>query len=141
MGGDPAVWSSVPQDRTPLVRTDFSSDHLWQRLVAAIATPSPDGFIAYLHLIENRMFDGADPHALCHDLRSAADVALLIVADRLTMTSDEMPLLCLSIFEQEASLRVVPSELWAIENNISIANADFDDFVRSADADGIYRGN
>jgi hypothetical protein len=36
--------------------------------------------------------------------------------------------------------RVIPSELWGPENNLSIANLDFDEFANNAGSDGIFRG-
>ncbi|MFD5002882.1 DUF6924 domain-containing protein [Streptomyces mutabilis] len=37
-------------------------------------------------------------------------------------------------------VRVVAAELWSIENNVSGANMDFEEFVRAVDDDGVYRG-
>jgi hypothetical protein len=34
----------------------------------------------------------------------------------------------------------LPSQIQAIENNLSIANMDFEDFADSVDADGVFRG-
>ncbi|WP_405166656.1 hypothetical protein OG203_17100 [Nocardia sp. NBC_01499] len=37
-------------------------------------------------------------------------------------------------------LRVIAEELWSIENNISLADMDWDEFASAADDDGIFRG-
>ncbi|MFC5219718.1 DUF6924 domain-containing protein [Streptomyces coerulescens] len=37
-------------------------------------------------------------------------------------------------------LRVIAEELWSIENNISLANMDWEEFVDAADDDGVFRG-
>jgi len=34
----------------------------------------------------------------------------------------------------------VPTGIQSVENNLSIANLDFADFVGAADPDGVYRG-
>jgi len=34
----------------------------------------------------------------------------------------------------------VASELWGIENNLSIANMDFWEFAAAVDEDGVHRG-
>jgi hypothetical protein len=34
----------------------------------------------------------------------------------------------------------IPSEIQSIENNLSLANMDFEEFAESADKDGIFRG-
>jgi len=36
--------------------------------------------------------------------------------------------------------RAVPSQIQAIENNLSIANMDFEEFAESADESGVFRG-
>jgi hypothetical protein len=37
-------------------------------------------------------------------------------------------------------LRTIPSEMWGIENNLSISNMDFEDFSNVVDEDGVFRG-
>lgn len=138
--GGAAVWSSVPKDTTPLVRTDFTSDILWQRVVQAATTPSSEGFLAIVHFIDSPLFDGAEPATLRREMALTLDASLLILADHTTMTHKEVPLLCLTANEQEGWLRVIPAELWSIENNIRLANMDFYEYVESAGVDGIFRG-
>ena len=36
--------------------------------------------------------------------------------------------------------RAVMPEMWGIENNLSIANMDFDDFADAVDGNGVHRG-
>jgi hypothetical protein len=36
--------------------------------------------------------------------------------------------------------RVVPSQILGIENNLSTANMDFDEFADSVGEDGVFRG-
>jgi len=38
------------------------------------------------------------------------------------------------------SFRVIPSELWGVENNLSLANIDFEEFADAVDRDGVFRG-
>ena len=66
---------------------------------------------------------------------------LLAVADKTTMSSSEMPLLVIDLFEEpRGEIRVIASEFWSIENNLSLANMDFDEFADAVDEDGIFRG-
>lgn len=51
-------------DGTPLIRTDFSNDEAWQRVIGAASKASPDGFRANLQIIDDHWFAGADPAAL-----------------------------------------------------------------------------
>jgi hypothetical protein len=38
------------------------------------------------------------------------------------------------------TFRVIPSEMWDVENNLSLANMDFPEFAGSTGPDGIFRG-
>ncbi|MFJ4988210.1 DUF6924 domain-containing protein [Streptomyces sp. NPDC088732] len=131
-------------DETPLVRVDFSDDAAWRLMRRALATPSEDGFIAYLHIVE-------DP--ACRDLAPARIAALsprrerprdrlVVMADRTSLASPEMPLLALRVGEQGRfdTLRVVARQLYSIENNLALANMAWEDFTGFADDDGVFRG-
>ena len=39
-----------------------------------------------------------------------------------------------------ATLRVVPSEMWSIQNNLTISNMDWEEFADNVDDDGVLRG-
>ena len=127
-------------DRTPLIRTDFSHDEAWRRVVAAASSASADGFQANLHVVDDDSFAGADPVAIAEAANRSSDFALLIIADSATMSDSEMPLLCLEPSSPGERLRVVPAEVWAVENNLSLANMDFAEFAAAADPDGVFRG-
>ncbi|WBC08931.1 hypothetical protein [Micromonospora sp. WMMA1947] len=36
--------------------------------------------------------------------------------------------------------RVLPAEMWSVEDNLSIGNMDFFEFADAADPDGVFRG-
>jgi len=57
-----------------------------------------------------------------------------------TLSHAERPILCIDPSAPQNILRVVPSELWGIENNLSLANMDWEEFAGSVAADGIFRG-
>jgi hypothetical protein len=42
--------------------------------------------------------------------------------------------------EPGRTFRVIPSEVWGIENNLWLANMEFAEFADSVDPDGIFRG-
>jgi hypothetical protein len=124
---------------TPLIRTDFSDDAAWQALALAAAAPNEDGFRAYLAVIDDRGFEGAAPAALA-ELATGTGHACLIVADAAAIAQDEHPLLCIELAAPQRSFRVIPAELWGVENNLSLANMDFEDFADVVDEDGVFRG-
>jgi len=123
-----------------VIRTDFSDEAAWDRLCRAIRTPSPDfGFLANVELVNDRRHENATPDALVAEAPDAE--SLLFVADRVALAHSEQPVLAVYYFDTPyATLRVIPSELWGIENNISLGNMDFEEFVTNAGPDGIFRG-
>jgi len=140
-------------DLSPVIRSDFSNQTAWDALRARIATPSEDEFLANVEYIEDPAYEGITPdqvHALFAD---DSTHAIAIVADTTTMNHSESPLLVIDLLKTATEirvashdlkrvkeLRVIPSELWAIENNLSWSNMSFSEFVDSADDDGIFRG-
>jgi len=70
--------------------------------------------------------------------------AFMFIVDRLTLTHPERPLLAVDLDDAPGrSFRTIPSEVAAIEANLSLANMDFADFADFAAAtwpDGIHRG-
>jgi hypothetical protein len=124
---------------TPLVRTDFSDDVAWEAVTAAIGNSSEDGFIADVHTLSEKEFEGAGAEQLAN-LDANANHAVIFIADQITMNHPDRPLLCVEVAAPERMFRVVPSALWSAENNLSLANLDFADFLDSVGGDGIFRG-
>jgi hypothetical protein len=57
------------------------------------------------------------------------------------MTDPEHPVLVVDLYSEPGrSFRVVPSEMWGVENNLSLANMDFEEFADAVDRDGVFRG-
>lgn len=40
----------------------------------------------------------------------------------------------------EPAFRVIPSQLWSVENNLNISNMDWRDFFQATGAGGVFRG-
>ena len=131
---------AIPKtDDTPLIRTDFSDELAWTQLVKAATKPSEDGFLANLHIIDDQEFAGIGAETI-GQYAAVTDHSFLFIADKMTMTHPEHPVLCVDVSGPERLFRVIPSELWGPENNLSLANMDFDDFANNAGNDGIFRG-
>ncbi|MFE4450681.1 DUF6924 domain-containing protein [Streptomyces sp. NPDC056796] len=147
---------SLPQsDATLLIRTDFSDEAAWQALRTAVTTPADqdedddeDGFLAVLNIVDDPAYDGLTTGQVVALAPTEDD--LLVVADAQALTGPGMPLLAVYMSDEEEdtdvlrsgfdTLRVVASELWSIENNISLANMDWEEFVGAAEEDGVFRG-
>jgi hypothetical protein len=132
-------------ENVPVIRTDFSDDAEWRAVKQEIAQPSVEGFIAYVEYIDDRAFrDINAEHLLGLIPPNMADFGhpLVIVADGTTFSSTEHSLLVIDLDEfRGRSFRALPSQIQAIENNLSTFNVSFEDFAADADSDGIFRGN
>ncbi|WP_051777813.1 DUF6924 domain-containing protein [Streptomyces violaceorubidus] len=135
---------------TLLIRTDFSDEAAWQDLRVAVTTPTDDDadFLAVLHIVDDRAYEGLTTREIV--ALAPEEDELLIVADRRARGEPEMPLLAVHVSAQDAGdrdapfggtdeLRVVARELWSVENNIAMANMDWEEFVEAAD-DDVFRG-
>jgi hypothetical protein len=124
-----------------LVRTDFTDDASWQRVRETALAESVDGFRAGVRVIDERAYDGAS----WEDLRDAAmaggeTAAVLFVADRAALGADH-PIQVVDLSgRSRAPFRCVARELWSVENNLNIANLDWEEFADKADANGVFNG-
>ena len=132
-----------------LIRTDFSDDDAWRAVAVAAMAPIPQGdgseFAAYLTCIDNSENDGMTVEGLLETIGEPPPYYAFLV-DAETVTNPEMPIVAVytgpdySERPRGRAFRVIPSEMWSVENNLSIANMDFESFADSADHDGIFRG-
>ena len=142
---------------TLLVRTDFTDDDAWD-LVRDEATREywldefeGNGFRAYVEPVSDPQW--AD--ATWESLKSAfpADArgpCVLFIADSITFASPDHPILVVDLDDKILSLaefpeiadrapfRCIPSELWGVENNLSISNMDWEEFADAVGGDGVF---
>ena len=65
----------------------------------------------------------------------------VFIVDRTTFTNPEQPVLVVDLCnELGRTFRIIPSEMWGVENNLSLSNMDFFEFADNVDADGVFRG-
>ncbi|MET8360179.1 hypothetical protein [Micromonospora sp. NPDC005171] len=65
----------------------------------------------------------------------------LFLADALTMTDVECPLLALDLADEPGRTFRVPPQWFAdVSANLTIANMDFSEFANAVDGSGTYRG-
>ena len=125
-----------------VLRTDFSDDAAWIAICSAVQAPQgPLQFSANVDFVSDREYEGATFAQLASLVTEIANRTFIFVVDRGTVSHGEHPLAVLDVSSNPVrSFRVVPSEMWSVENNLSIANMDFDEFADAVDADGIFRG-
>lgn len=122
-----------------MLRTDFSSDADWETVCAAVRAPQGE-FQAYVDFVSDRQYEGLAAEQLVA-LPAGSYRTFLFVADQTALTHPDHPILVIDLADQPGrTFRVVPSEMWSVENNLSLANLDFSDFAESVGGDGIFRG-
>jgi hypothetical protein len=151
--------SSQQSGDSSVVRTDFTDDAEWQRIVAAIKAPSDIGgqeCFAYVKFVDDIRYDGAEPIAIVNSLPDDYPHYFLFIIDSTTLADPETAILVVNFLpydddsydtpprERQASaietFRAIPSAIQSIENNLSTANMEFEEFAESVDADGVFRG-
>lgn len=144
---------TLPDRGTLLVRIDFTDDDAWGQLQGeATREYGPDGFSANVEPVNDPQW--AD---VAWDLVKAAAPAgdtgptVLFIADSVTFASPAHPVLvvdlldkCLSVTEfphiaGRVPFRCIPAALWEVENNLNLANMDWEEFAGQVEG-GVYRG-
>lgn len=65
----------------------------------------------------------------------------IFLVDGETLARDGHPVPVVDLFEVRGrTFRVVPSQMWSVENDLSLGNMDREDFAGHLDADGDFRG-
>ena len=132
---------NIPETENSLVlRTDFSDDDAWESMCAAIRKPVGQ-FQAYVDCVSDPAFDRLGVEQLRSLLAENSGHTFLFVVDHTALSQPDHPILVVDLYtEPGRTFRVIPSEMWGVENNLSLANMDFVDFAEAVDPDGIFRG-
>jgi hypothetical protein len=132
----------LPKTSTsPVLRTDFSDDNAWKVIQKAITQPGEFGLQANVTFIDDRAFADVTAEQLVEMIPEDFGHTFIIVVDRVAVASPEHPVLVVDLYESPGrNFRAVPAQIQGIENNLSIANMDFDDFAGAVDGSGVFRG-
>jgi hypothetical protein len=144
-----------------VIRTDFSDDEEWtlvRDLIAAPQTAVGQKFYAYVRYISDEKYAGMACLELVHSLPDDYPGFFCFVVDSKTLTDEGHPVLVVGFSPKSGEMedyqrspketpstdiqtfRAIPSEIQSIQNNLSIANMDFEEFANSVDDDGVFRG-
>jgi hypothetical protein len=135
-----------------LIRTGFSSERSWEALCAGVHTPSEEGFLATVDIVDDHAYQDLTAAQLRDLIPEPFDGPhFFFVADANALASTGHPLLVVPVPYPEpeyaylnepprAEFRVVVARLWSVENNLSLANMDWAEFADSVDEDGVFRG-
>lgn len=134
---------TLPRTTNPMVlRTDFSDESAWQSLCRAIEEPqTEDDFRAIVEFISDPRFDGVTIGQLLAVDHNSCDRRFMFVADHNALTGTEHPILVIDLDQEYGefgrTFRVIPSEMWSVENKLSLANMDFSEFADNTVCSGV----
>ncbi|MFD9964180.1 DUF6924 domain-containing protein [Amycolatopsis sp. NPDC058986] len=147
-GGAPRIPVGTPRlprdSSTLLVRTDFSDDAAWTALSRQVTSPhrcGRDTFHANVVPVDDVRFEGLTAEQLLQLVPAGTDWPALFVADGTTMTSSECRVLVIGLEDDSygQTFRATPQGVMDVENNLSMANKDWEDFADHTDGDGVVR--
>ncbi len=133
---------TIPITENPLIiRTDFSDDAVWKKIVSALQQPDDSLFLFNMELLEDPQYTDATADMLVTSVPKDYQHPFIAIADSDTMLGPEHPLLMIDLADEPGNqFRAIPASVAAIENNLSIANMGFDEFAQEVDDDEIFRG-
>jgi hypothetical protein len=128
-------------DATPVIRTDFTDEVTWKKIQRDVTATYSMGFSANVRFIDEEQYSGLTGQEVLQRVSGLTEYGCVFVADAIAMSSVEHHLLVLDPSNPEwMTFRVVLSEAWGVENNLSLANMDYSEFADSVDSDGVFRG-
>jgi len=132
---------ALPETDSSLVlRTDFSDEPAWKSIASAIQQPAGN-FVAHVSLVSSPEYRDVRTEEVASLIPSDWNHTFLFIVDSVAISHPEHPILVVDFYaEPGRTFRVIPSEIWGVENNLSLANMDFSAFANAAGDDGIFRG-
>lgn len=123
-----------------VIRTVFANDEAWQSICEEIRKPVGE-FRAYVEFVNDPKFKGVTADQIRSKVVGLTDHSFLFMVDSKTFESFERTIQVVDLSEESHDpFRVIPSEVWGIENNLSVSNMGFEEFAESVDEDGVFRG-
>ena len=106
----------------------------------ATTRENSDGFVANLTVVS----DPAWASASVTDIQTAhagdKERVVAFVFDATAASDEKHSLLCINLASKKVrTMRVLPSEVWSVENNLSLGNMEWSDFA-SALKEGVFVG-
>jgi hypothetical protein len=155
--------SSNDEQNPWVIRTCFSDDQTWGLIKKQVIAPQRDplsgmDFTANVRFVEDPSLANLSSHELVRSLPADYPGYVAVVVDAESIQENEHSLLIVGFapqgdapenFERKPNqvpledirtFRAIPSTIQSIENNLSIANMDFDDFRKAVGVDGVFRG-
>ena len=133
----------IPETENALVlRTAFSNQIAWETIRALIRKPvGIFRFRANVEFVDDAEFAGLTKDQLLELIPKDYSHSFIVIVDQTAVSLPDHPLLIVDLYERSGrEFRAIPSQIQSIENNLSIANMDFEEFAESIDESGVFRG-
>lgn len=131
-------------DNPVVIRTDFGNQEAWDTVCGLIRAPVHEEnstFYANVDFVEHGQYRNLSVAELLAALPRDYKHSFLFVVDRDALSSPDFPILVVDLYESRGrSFRTIPTQVQSIENNLSIANMDFEEFAEAVDERGVFRG-
>jgi hypothetical protein len=151
---------AAAQETEPwVIRIDFSDENQWQKVRALIAAAQKDRgieFFAHVKFVSRENDRNKDVRDVVVSLPDNYAFHFCFVVDRECIANQDNRVLVVGFYPSDLqsygrppretpakeikTFSALPSQIQRIENNLSIANMDFEEFASSADKDGVFRG-
>ena len=133
----------IPETENPLVlRTDFSNQMIWEKICTQIQKPvGMFRFRANVEFLDDTEYAGLTKELVLERIPKNYNHTFIFIVDRTTISHPDHPLIVMDLYDGSGhEFRAIPSQIQGIENNLSIANMDFEEFAEAVDEDGVFRG-
>ena len=142
-----------------VVRTEFSDEKQWLKIRDLISAEQIDGkqkFFAHVKFVSHEDYRDKAPRNIVKSLPDNYRGHFCFVIDRASVLNQDHVVLVVGFYPSDQksfhrlprdtptsdikTFRALPSQIQAIENNLSIANMDFEEFANAVDKDGVFKG-
>lgn len=98
-------------------------------------------FRANVEFLADAQYAGISKKQLLELIPKDYNHPFIILVDQIAIALPDHPLLIVDLCEGSGrEFRAIPSEIQGIENSLSIANMDFQEFAEAVNEDNIFRG-
>ena len=129
-------------DYSLVIRTDFSDDAAWKQVCAEIEKPQTEHELrAMVECISDKACAGLAADRIASVLPDDEERVFVFLVDSHALSRPDHPVLVVDLAQEPGrTFRVIPSEAWGVENNLRLANMDFEEFAEVCGQDGVFRG-
>ncbi|HLP24856.1 MAG TPA: hypothetical protein VK477_04215 [Acidobacteriota bacterium] len=123
-----------------LIKTAPAHDAEWSAAITATKTP-PLPFVTKVEFVADPKFSGKTVDEALAALPKDYPFSFVFIADERALTDEGYPCYCVDLTSDgRPRFRVTARHIASVENNLSLANMDFSEFMDAAKPLGVFRG-